>query len=107
MKKQLRIAIASLCLFAAPLVASSVSPNFTTTTVQAMNMYQDPTGFADLHWGETLEAVQQTHTGTFVFRGTAPDPAGWIAAGRSCLPPTRLHCAGSCRKIGHASFPAA
>lgn len=73
MKKQLRIAIASLCLFAAPLVASSVSPNFTTTTVQAMNIYQDPTGFADLHWGETLEAVQQTHKAKFAryMNGTA------------------------------------
>lgn len=65
MKKQLRIAIASLCLFAAPLVASSVSPNFTTTTVQAMNMYQDPNGFADLHWGETEETVKKTHKTKF------------------------------------------
>lgn len=61
MKKQLRTAIAVLCLLAAPLVTSSIVPNPIITTIQAMDMYQDPNGFADLHWGETLEAVQATH----------------------------------------------
>ena len=64
MKKLLRIAVASLCLLAAPLVTSNISPTF-TATVQAMDMYQDPNGFADLHWGETLEAVQATHKTKF------------------------------------------
>lgn len=62
MKKKLQIAFASLCLLTAPFIANIFTPNFAFTTVQAMDMYQDPNGFADLHWGETLEAVQATHT---------------------------------------------
>ena len=33
---------------------------------QAMTLEQDPNGFSDLRWGQTLETVQQSHIVTFM-----------------------------------------
>ncbi len=86
MKKAIRILTTSLLLLTAPLITSHIDPTLFPTTVGAMDMIQDPNGFADLHWDETLQDVQASHqtklarfiSGTASYHILIPDAHGSV-----------------------------
>ena len=57
MKKSLRILFLGILLFASPLVSNYI-PFSPLPTVSAMTNSQDPNGFGDVHWDETISDIQ-------------------------------------------------
>ncbi len=67
MKKSLRILFLGILLFASPLVSNYI-PFSPLPTVSAMTNSQDPNGFGDVHWDETISDIQSSHKTTFLGR---------------------------------------
>lgn len=65
MKKYLKIALASVLMFSAPTLTSFISTTPLPIEVSAMTASQDPNGFADLYWDETLYKIQESHETKF------------------------------------------
>ncbi len=86
MNKKLKILAASLLLMIAPSAVSTFLPASFSSEVSAMDMIQDPNGFADLHWDETLQDVQASHqtklarfvSGTASYHILIPDAHGSV-----------------------------
>ena len=86
MKNLTKVALISCLLFSIPATLNFIPSITPICEVQAMNMIQDPNGFADLHWGETLESVQESHktkligyqSGTASYHIFIPDAHGSV-----------------------------
>lgn len=86
MKKHLKIALASVLMFSAPTLTCFISTTPLPIEVSAMNALQDPNGFADLYWGETLASVQEDHmtklaghqSGSTAYHILIPDAHGCV-----------------------------
>ena len=65
MKKYLKIALASVLMFSVPTLTSFISTTPLPIEVSAMTASQDPNGFADLYWDETLYKIQESHETKF------------------------------------------
>lgn len=65
MKKYLKIALVSVLMFSAPTLTSFISTTPLPIEVSAMTASQDPNGFADLYWDETLYKIQESHETKF------------------------------------------
>ena len=87
MKKYLKIALASVLMFSAPTLTSFISTTPLPIEVSAMTASQDPNGFADLYWGETLYKIQESyetkfqrddHSGAVNYQILIPDGSGYF-----------------------------
>ena len=65
MKKYLKIALASVLMFSVPTLTSFILTTPLPIEVSAMTASQDPNGFADLYWDETLYKIQESHETKF------------------------------------------
>lgn len=81
MRRVLKLLLAGLLFSLSPCMGASISPIGTVYDVSAMNLLQDPNGFADLRWGEPLTAIQESHrtklagyqSGTAAYHVLVPD----------------------------------
>lgn len=87
MKKYLKIALASVLMFSAPTLTSFISTTPLPIEVSAMTALQDPNGFADLYWDETLYKIQESHetkfkssnqSGAVTYQILIPDGSGYF-----------------------------
>lgn len=81
MKKVLKLLLVGLLLSLSPCSGAYIAPIGAVHDVSAMNLLQDPNGFADLRWGEPLKAIQESHvmklagyqSGTAAYHVLVPD----------------------------------